>query len=82
MIRVSKESTYFAIKDEVARARKKHPIVYFAALAEELGEVAEAMMKHGSMSDRAREELVQVAATAVRLIEEGDPFMVEPVELP
>jgi hypothetical protein len=47
---------------------------------EEVGEASQAMMQQGSGSERAREELVQVAATAIRLIEEPDPLMLSPVE--
>lgn len=77
-----KTSTITAVQAEIARARKKHPTCYLAALVEEVGEVAKAMMQEGSASERAREELVQVAATAIRLIEEPDPLMLEPVEVP
>lgn len=79
VIKNAKESTYTAIKAEVFRARRKHDTCYLAALMEEVGEVAEAMMQEGSMSERAREELVQVAATTIRLIEEGDHLLIEPV---
>lgn len=75
-----KTSTMYAVQNEVDRARKKYPTCYLAALVEEVGEVAKAMMQEGSASERAREELVQVAATAIRLIEEPDPLHIEPVE--
>lgn len=62
-----------AVADEVQYARKKFPTndLLFAALVEEVGEVAKAMQ------DETREllilELIQVAAMALRLAVEGDP---------
>lgn len=76
-----KTSTITAVQAELIRARKLHPNgCYLAALVEEVGEVAKAMMQEGSASERAREELVQVASTAIRLIEEPDRLHLEPVE--
>ena len=75
-----KTSTITLVQEKVARARRKHPKCYLAALVEEVGEASQAMMQHGSASERAREELVQVAATAIRLIEEPDPIHLVPVE--
>jgi NTP pyrophosphatase (non-canonical NTP hydrolase) len=61
-----------AIRAEVARARKLHPGNHhlFLALVEEVGEIAEAMQRGDS--EHARQEAVQVACLAVRLIEEND----------
>ncbi len=42
-----KTSTITAVQEEVARARKKYPTCYLAALVEEVGEVAKAMMQEG-----------------------------------
>lgn len=65
--------TMIAISKEVFRARTKFPgnRLLLAALTEEVGELAKAMLQ-----DRPREEIhreaVQVCAVAVRIIEEGD----------
>lgn len=65
--------TVIAISKEVFRARTKFPgnRLLLAALTEEVGELAKAMLQ-----DRPREEVVreavQVAAVAIRIIEEGD----------
>lgn len=66
--------TYDAIRKEVARARKLHPgnLHLFLALIEEVGEIAEAVQR-GDI-EHARQEAVQVACLAVRLIEEKDAF--------
>lgn len=59
--------------DEVAFARSKYPSndVLFAALVEEVGEVAKALQDE--TRERLVAELVQVAAMALRLATEGDP---------
>ena len=59
--------------DEVTFARSKYPsnTVLFAALVEEVGEVAKALQDE--TRDRLVAELVQVAALALRLAVEGDP---------
>lgn len=65
-------STFDAITREVARSREKFPGTrfMFAALAEELGELAEVI---ASPSRRAiRREVIQVCAVALRIYEEGD----------
>jgi hypothetical protein len=61
-----------AIRLEVARARKLHPGNHhlFLALVEEVGEIAEAIQR-GDI-EHARQEAVQVACLAVRLIQEKD----------
>lgn len=68
-------SVYRAISDELRRARAKHPTsrVTNTAMVEEVGEVAKALMDEAGF--RVREEAVQVAAMAVRLLLDGDDYM-------
>lgn len=72
-LKYAKTETTDSISAEVARAREKFPgnRLLLAALTEEVGELAKAMLQ-----DRPREEIrkeaIQVAAVAVRIIEEGD----------
>ena len=63
---------FSAIRAEVARARKLHSgnRHLFLALVEEVGEIAEAIQR-GDV-EHARQEAVQVACLAVRLIQEKD----------
>jgi NTP pyrophosphatase (non-canonical NTP hydrolase) len=63
---------FAAIRAEIARARNLHPGNHhlFLALVEEVGEIAEAVQR-GDI-EHARQEAVQVACLAVRLIEEKD----------
>lgn len=63
------------IAEELKRARSLHPgnAQLLGALMEEVGEVANALLEHGSGSDQVREECVQVATVAIRIAEEGDP---------
>ncbi len=63
---------FAAIRAEIARARDLHPgnRHLFLALVEEVGEIAEAVQR-GDI-EHARQEAVQVACLAVRLIEEKD----------
>ena len=65
------------IDDEIARARKKfpQPNALLAALTEEVGEVAEALMDKSW--DEVTKECVQVCAMAIRIIHEGDPTLNE-----
>lgn len=58
---------------EVGRARTKFPDnqKLLAALMEEVGELAAAMLQRKDPA-AVRKEAIQVAAVAVRLIEEGD----------
>ena len=65
-------AVYRAVSDELRRARAKHPSsrVTFTALVEEAGEVAKALMDEDGF--RVREEAVQLAAMAVRLVLDGD----------
>lgn len=67
-----------ALREELTRARIKFPSsnLSMAALTEEVGELAQAMLKRragkGSHSDIFG-EAVQVAAMAMRVAIEGDP---------
>lgn len=66
------------VGDEIARARKLFPSsrLVLAALTEEVGELAQAMLKVAAGKWDARrvyEEAVQVAAMAARVATEGDP---------
>lgn len=63
--------TFGAIGKEVKNAREQFPSneKLLAALVEEVGELAQAMIEDDGT---AEEEAVQVAAMAIRLIEEGD----------
>lgn len=62
------------LRAEIARARGKHPgnKHRFAALVEEVGEVARAL-HDGEPWGRVIEESLHVACAAVRLAAEGDP---------
>lgn len=62
------------ILDEVEFARTKFPGGKFllAALTEEVGELAKALLQKSSKDDVIG-EAVQVAAMAIRIIEEGCP---------
>jgi len=61
------------LANEVRRAREKFPGSRFllAALTEELGEVARALLQRQG-KERVRKEALQVACVAMRLFEEGD----------
>jgi NTP pyrophosphatase (non-canonical NTP hydrolase) len=55
--------------------RNQHPFVWQAILGEEVGEVCQAILHDefgGSHAGTAREELVQVAAVALQMIEQYD----------
>lgn len=62
------------VRSEVKRARKKFPESKnnFAALVEEVGELAKEFLEKGSRQ-RRYEEAVQVACVALRCALEGDP---------
>lgn len=62
------------IRAEIQRARAKFssPEHLLAALVEEVGELAQALLESGN-SGRSRAEAIQCACVAVRIIEEGDP---------
>jgi len=95
-IKVPEPITIDAISAEVARARHKFPNGKYllAALVEEVGELSQAMMEasRGPDVSHARQprkrydrddiimEAIQVAAMAIRIIEEGDPDF--PASLP
>lgn len=66
-------STYQMIEAEVWRGRKKFPRPAYltVALGEEFGELCQAQLQRKSRSD-VQNEAVQVAALAVRIIEESD----------
>ena len=68
-----REDTLYEVGLEVARARIKHPHnrQMLAAIMEELGELAQALLEKED-TERVRAEAKQVAATAIRLMEEGD----------
>lgn len=58
---------------EFARGRFPDPRKLFAALVEEVGELARELLENG-VSHHARFEALQVATTAIRIVEEGDPM--------
>lgn len=60
------------IANELARAREKFPgkNVTFAALVEEVGELATAIFEESA--DRVRKEAIQVAVMAMRVVLDGD----------
>jgi NTP pyrophosphatase (non-canonical NTP hydrolase) len=72
-LRLPEEITISAIKAEVTRARLKFPGNRFllAALTEEVGELARALLQRRPREEWER-EAIQVACVAVRIIEEGD----------
>lgn len=84
-----KASTIVKINAELERAREKFPMPNptFVALVEEVGELAEALLKCKSefpaVSSRAvYAEALQVATMAIRIMEEGDAhFMAYTPEL-
>jgi NTP pyrophosphatase (non-canonical NTP hydrolase) len=65
--------TLDAITAEVMRARTKFPgnAKLLAALTEEVGELAKAMLQRRP-KDEIEKEAIQVACVAVRILEEGD----------
>jgi hypothetical protein len=70
-------TTVACILDEVRRARGMFPGPNrnFGALIEEVGELAEALIEQGGKKTSADvfKEAVQVAAMAIRMLEEGSP---------
>lgn len=65
------------VRDEIEYARSKFPdsVHALAALTEEVGELAQAMLQHryeDGDEDRIYEEAVQVAVMAMRIATEGD----------
>jgi NTP pyrophosphatase (non-canonical NTP hydrolase) len=76
---IRKTDIYTDIKNERIRQdeihgfeSKENPYKMLAALTEELGEVAQSMLDDGVDDDHTREELIQVAATAVKMVEHID----------
>ena len=78
---VDKQDTTFhgALAEEVRRARMKHPSTahLLAALTEEVGELAQALLDQDSgarpvTDQEIYKEAVQVACVALRLAVEGD----------
>lgn len=65
--------TLFDVEEEVIRARTKFPGNRFllAALMEEVGELAQAILQNQGVG-RVRHEATQVACVAIRIFEEGD----------
>jgi len=66
------------VAGELVKAREKFPssVCCLAALSEEVGELAQAMLKHAAGKwphDRVRTEAIQVAVMALRCANEGDP---------
>lgn len=71
------ERTAYCLGAELAFARTKFPSNEFklAALMEEVGELAQAMIDHArgkKTKAQVYEEAIQVAAMAIRVAEEGD----------
>ena len=68
-----KTGTFEDISDEVYRARSKFPCrsKLLAALMEEVGELAQAMLQRKPKQD-IYNEAKQVACVAIRIMEEGD----------
>ena len=72
------DRTRLEISAELERARAKFPMPNptFVALVEEVGELAQALLKckpgDRDSSIRVYEEAVQVATMAIRVMEEGD----------
>ena len=66
---------YLAVRTEVEQARHKfpRPDLLLTALVEEVGELAQALLQHGS-GELVEREAIQVAAVAIRILEEGDPI--------
>ena len=67
------DRTILALRAELERAREKFPQNdhLFAALGEEVGELARELLEGGPRG-RIREEAIQVACVAIRIAEEGD----------
>lgn len=83
----------FDVQDEVARARKKHPSNrhLLAALVEEVGEAAQALIDHDMGFTKGDnyttpadiyKELVQVACVALRIAIDSDPSFEYPGWVP
>lgn len=68
-----KHQTAIAVREEMDRARAKVPGNRFmlAALTEEVGELARALLQSRSREE-VQAEAIQVACVALRIVEEGD----------
>jgi NTP pyrophosphatase (non-canonical NTP hydrolase) len=73
------ESTRLAITAELEKARSKFPGTRHCmnALTEEVGELAQALLEQEykpeqDFNSEVRKEAIQVAAMAIRILEEGD----------
>lgn len=73
MMKPPEAITMKAIEAEVIRARLKFPgnAKLLAALTEEVGELAKAMLQRRG-KDEIQREAIQVACVAIRIVEEGD----------
>lgn len=71
--RVRQAETFEALAREIRHARKKFPGNRFllAALTEEIGELAQALLQKDER-EQIRHEALQVACVALRIYEEGD----------
>jgi len=63
------------VRDEIERARVKHPAYHsahegYAVILEELDELWDEVKQRDQSIDRMREEAIQVAATAIRFIQD------------
>ena len=67
------DRTILALRAEIERAREKFSKNdhLFAALGEEVGELARELLEGGTR-ERIRAEAIQVACVAVRIADEGD----------
>ena len=72
-LRFPDDITMAAVRSEVMHARLKFPKSRFllAALMEEVGELAQAILQ-GKDRDEIEKESIQVAALGIRICEEGD----------
>jgi NTP pyrophosphatase (non-canonical NTP hydrolase) len=70
---IAQHGTITALHEELIRARTKFPGTRFllAALTEEVGELAQAMLQ-GKPREEIQKEAIQVACVAIRILEEGD----------
>lgn len=72
-LRPLEQITLSAVNAEVTRARLKFPgnRLLLAALMEEVGELARALLQRHD-KDSIEKEAIQVACVALRIVEEGD----------
>ncbi len=69
-LRILTDEAIHALEDEIRRARSKFPSnrLMLAALMEEVGELANAIIEGGDWKNEA----LQVACVAIRIVTEGD----------